>query len=146
MGYILETNFKGTNKVKVVKLQMGRREFENLQMRDNEPIAKFSSQNSTLINQIKSNREEYDEQWIVEKILRSLPQKYDNLVMTIEEEKDLTTLTMDELMGTLQTHEHWINRSTTTSQEKYFKAQENSKGKGKVRNGSNRGSRSRGHG
>ena len=57
----------------------------------------------------------------MEKILRSLPLKYDNLVMTIEEEKDITTLTMDELMGTLQTHEHQINTLETSSQEKYFK-------------------------
>ena len=62
----------------------------------------------------------------MENIFRSLPQKYDNLVMTIEEAKDLMTLTMDELMGTLQTHEHQINRSTKNSQEKSFSAQENS--------------------
>ena len=36
---ILEINFKGNDKVRVVKLQMVRREFENLQMRENEPIA-----------------------------------------------------------------------------------------------------------
>ncbi len=79
---------------------MIRREFENLQMRDNEPIVEFSSQISTLINQLKSNGEEYEERRIVEKILRILPQNYDNIVMTIEEAKDITTLIMDELMGT----------------------------------------------
>ena len=143
---ILEKNFKGTNKVRVVKLQMIKREFENLQMRDNEPIAEFSSQISTLINQVKSNGKESAEKRIVEKILRILPQKYDNLVMTIEKEKYLTTLTMDELMGTLQTHEHEINKSATTSQEQSFKAQENSRVRGRRRNGSSRGSRSRGRG
>ena len=40
---IHETNFKGTNKVRVVKLKMIRREFENLQMRDNEPIVEFNT-------------------------------------------------------------------------------------------------------
>ena len=40
---ILEKNLKETNKVRVLKLQMIKREFENLQMRDNEPIAKFNS-------------------------------------------------------------------------------------------------------
>ena len=99
-----------------------------------------------MINQLKSNGEEYDEQRIVKKILRSLPQKYDNLFMTIEKAKDLTTLTMDELIGTLQTHKHKINISTTTSREKSFKAQENSRGRGRGRNGSGRGSRSRDHG
>ena len=66
--------------------------------------------------------------------------------MTIEEAKDLTTLIMDELMGTLQTHKHWINRSATTSQEKSFKDQENSRGRGRGRNGSGRGLRRRGDG
>ena len=142
--HILETNFKGTNKVGVVKLQMVRREFENLQMRDNKAIAEFSSRISTLIKQLKRNGKDCDEQRIVEKILSSLSQKYDNLVMTIEEAKYLTTLNMDELMRTLQTHKQQINRSATTSQEQSFKAQENSKGRGRGRNGSYRGQRSRG--
>lgn len=80
-------------------------------MKDNEPIAEFSSQISTFINLLKSKGEEYVEKRIVEMILRSLSHKYDNNVMTIEEAKDLTVLTMDDLMGTLQTHEHRINRS-----------------------------------
>ena len=144
---ILETNFKGTDKVRTVKLQNIRREFENLQMKENESIADFSSRTSNVINQLKSNGEDYQEQRIVEKILRSLPHKYDNLVMTIEEAKDLSVLTMDELMGTLQTHEHRINRSTSSStQEQAFKAQTNSKGRGRGRNGSGRNSRGRGRG
>ena len=92
-------------------------------MKENESVADFSSRTSNVINQLKSNGEDYQEQRIVEKILRSLPHKYDNLVITIEEAKDLTILTMDELMGILQTHEHRINRSTTSSsQEQAFKA------------------------
>ena len=54
-------NFKRTDKFRLVKLQMVKREFENLQIRDNEPIAEFSSQISTFINQFKSNGEDYDE-------------------------------------------------------------------------------------
>ena len=50
---ILETNFKGTDKVHIVKLQNIRREFENLQMKENESIADFGSRNSNVINQLK---------------------------------------------------------------------------------------------
>ena len=117
------TNFKGTDKVYIVKLQNIRREFDNLQMKENESVVDLSSRISNVINQLKSNGEDYQEQGIVEKILRSLPRKYDNLVMTIEEAKYLSTLTMDELMGTLQTHEHRINRSTSSSTQEQ-KAQE----------------------
>ena len=67
--------------------------------------------------------------------------------MTIEEAKDLTILTMNELMGILQTHEHRINRSTASScQEKAFKAQSNPIGRGRGRNGLGRNSRGRGRG
>ena len=76
-----------------------------------------------------------------------LPHKYENLVMTIEDVKDLTILTMDELMGILQTHEHRINRSTTSSsQEQAFKAQSNSRGRGRGRKGSSINSRGRDQG
>ena len=99
-------------------------------MKENELVANFSSRTSNVINQLKSNGEDYQEQRIIEKILRSLPHKYDNLVMTIEEAKDLIVLTMDELIGILQTHEHRINRSTTSSsQEKAFKAYSNPRGR-----------------
>ena len=56
--------------------------------------------------------------------------------MTIDEVKNLWTLTMDELMGTLQTHECQSNNLAKTSQEQSFKAQENSRGRGRGRNGS----------
>ena len=78
-------------------------------MKENKSVVDFSSRTFNVINQLKSNGEDYQEQRIVENILKSLPHKYDNLVMTIEEAKDLTVLTMDELMGILQTHEHRIN-------------------------------------
>ena len=114
-------------------------------MKENELVIDFNSRTSNVINQLKSNGEDYQEKRIVENILRSLPHKYDNLVMTIEEAKDLIVLTMDELMGILQTHEHRINRSTTScSQEQAFKAQSNPRGRGRGRNGSGRNSRDKG--
>ena len=58
---ILETNFKETDKVCTVKLQNIRREFENLQMKENESVADFSSRTSNVINQLKSNGEDYQE-------------------------------------------------------------------------------------
>ena len=62
---ILEMNFKGTDKVRIVKLHNIRREFENLQMKENESVSDFNSRTSNVINQLKSNGEDYQEQRIV---------------------------------------------------------------------------------
>lgn len=70
-----------------MKLQMLRREFESLLMKNNESVSEFSTRLSTLINQLKAN----GEQRVVEKILRSLPQKFDTLVIAIKESKDLSS-------------------------------------------------------
>ena len=42
---------------------------------------------------------------VVEKILRSLTDNFENVVCSIEESKDLATFTVDELAGSLEAHE-----------------------------------------
>lgn len=47
------------------------------------------------------NGDQLTNQKDVEKILRSLPPKFDNIVVAIKESKDLTTLSIDEEFGSL---------------------------------------------
>ncbi|XP_059068512.1 uncharacterized protein LOC131859017 [Cryptomeria japonica] len=114
-------------------------------MKDNESTSEFHTRVSSLLNQLRSNGEIMEEQRIIEKILQILPSKFDAIVISIEEEKDLSLLTVDELMGSLQTHEKRLNRSVTSSQEKDFKAQSNARGRGRGRN-NGKSSRGRDHG
>jgi chromosome condensin MukBEF MukE localization factor len=48
-----------------------------------------------LVHQIRSQGEDIPDQKIVEKVLRSLPEKFNMVVVAIEESKDLTTFTID---------------------------------------------------
>jgi hypothetical protein len=46
-----------------------------------------------------------EERKIIEKILRILLEKFDKILITIKEEKDLPSLILDELMGSLHLYE-----------------------------------------
>ena len=61
----------------------------------------------------------FDEK-VVENFLRSLSKEYNHVVVKIEESKDLSILTIDELLGFLQSHEEKIKRYEETSIENAF--------------------------
>ena len=97
--------YKGVEKVKKVRLQTLRRQFELLQMEKSESISDYFSRTLALVNQMKANGETIGDQQIVEKILRTLTLQFEYNVTSIEESWDLSILTVDELMGSLQMHE-----------------------------------------
>jgi len=52
-----------------------------------------------VLNYLKGLGENIEEGTIVQKVLRSLPDKFDSKISTIEEIKELDTLKIDELHG-----------------------------------------------
>ncbi|CAN6567330.1 unnamed protein product [Malus baccata var. baccata] len=98
---VLEKVYRGSTKVRAVKLQSLRRDFEYIRMKDDELLDDYLSRLSEIINQMKSNGEILSDERIVQKYLISLPRKYDNIVSIIEETKDLSTLSVEELIGSL---------------------------------------------
>jgi hypothetical protein len=63
---------------------------------------------SLRVNQMRRNGEALTDARITEKILRSLDPKFDFVVVTIEESKEVDKLIVDELMSSLQAHEQKI--------------------------------------
>lgn len=59
---------------------------------------------------------------IVEKILRSLQAKFDYIVCSIKESKDIDALSIDELQSSLLLHERKVNRNSNNTKEKALKA------------------------
>ncbi|GKV24984.1 hypothetical protein SLEP1_g34508 [Rubroshorea leprosula] len=94
----LMTTYKGAKKVKKVKLQTLRRQYELLQMESSETVATYINRVLALTNKSKVYGEEYNEQAKVEKILRTLTPNFEHIVATIEEAHDLSQMTVDELL------------------------------------------------
>eukprot|EP00253_Pinus_taeda_P028784 PITA_28784 len=99
----LKTTYHGMEKVKTTKLQLLRRDFENLCMKESDNIGSFFTQVIGLVTHIKTHGEILEERRFVEKLLRILPSKFDVIVTTIEETKDLTNFSVDELHASLIT-------------------------------------------
>ena len=71
-------------------------------MKYSDSIDQFTYHVTDLVNQIRQNGNELADQKVVEKVLRSLPRKIDAIVVVIEESKDFTTYSMDDLVGSLK--------------------------------------------
>jgi hypothetical protein len=120
---ILETYDQGVSKVKTVKLRNLRRDFENLKMKDNESVDTFMTQVMSVVNHLRQYGDDIENKRVIEKVLRSLPKKFELVVVPIEEFKDLSQMKIDELIGSLVTHESRISRYEEGSLEHAFKSQ-----------------------
>lgn len=117
---ILKTAFQGSSKVVVIKLQGLRQMFETLNMNQGETVQSFLARVTAIVNQIRSCGEDLSEKTVVMKVLRSLTTKFDHVVAAIEDSKDLSNYTFDELMGSLQVHEVRLNRLEVKDDTKAF--------------------------
>ncbi|GAV79344.1 DUF4219 domain-containing protein/UBN2 domain-containing protein, partial [Cephalotus follicularis] len=94
----LQDEFKGTVKIRAIKLQTLRRYFENLRMTEGETIKDFSSRAIEVVNQMKSYGGNITNQRVIEKFLISLTEKFDSVVNIIEETRNLSELSVTELV------------------------------------------------
>ncbi|WP_369124372.1 hypothetical protein, partial [Actinobacillus pleuropneumoniae] len=69
--------YNGDSKVKKAKLQTHRRQFESLKMDDEEDIASYFLRVAKVVNSLKGLDENIEESTFVQKVLRSLPDRFD---------------------------------------------------------------------
>ena len=94
---ILQTVHEATKTVKINKLQQLTTRFESIRM--------FYTKLNDIVNSANNLVEIYDQPKIVRKILRSLTENFKPKVTIITEIKDVDSIPIDELVGSLQSYE-----------------------------------------
>jgi len=83
-----------------------RRQFEGLKMIKTDTIKDFSSQISKLVNQVRLLREDFLDSRVVKKVLVSLLEKFEHKICSLEDSKDFSEMSFQELVNALQAVEH----------------------------------------
>ncbi|GJT55695.1 retrovirus-related pol polyprotein from transposon TNT 1-94 [Tanacetum coccineum] len=89
----------GNNQVKDNKIDLLVQQYEQFVISEDESIDSAFARFNTIITSLKALDEGYSSKNYVRKFLRALHPKWRAKVMAIEESKDLTSLSLDELIG-----------------------------------------------
>ena len=127
---ILENYHNGGEKVKQVKLQSYRRKYGMMQMEEDQKVSDYFSNMIEIVNLMKNCGENISDQMVVKKVLRSLSQKFDFIVVAIQEAKDVKAVKIEELQSSLEAHELVvIDRSSERSVQQALQVQTTKKRK-----------------
>ena len=127
----LRNIYEGDSKVKETKIQTYRGQLEQLKMKKDEDITAYFLRVNETMNAIIGLGEEIKESVIVQKVLRSLPMRFNPKISTLEERSDLNSISMDELHGIFTAYEMRTEQENPDVKEASFKAYKRSKQKEK---------------
>jgi hypothetical protein len=123
----LQNIYEGDSKVKAAKLQTYRGQYEQLKMKEDEDIVAYFLRVDETVNAIIGLGEENKKYVIVQKVLRSLPMRFNPKMSALEERSDLNSISMDELHGIFTAYEMRTELENLDVKETDFKASKRSK-------------------
>ncbi|GJV58331.1 retrovirus-related pol polyprotein from transposon TNT 1-94 [Tanacetum coccineum] len=103
---------QGNSQVKDNKIDLLVQQYEKFVISEDESIDSAFARFNTIITSLKALDEGYSSKNYVRKFLRALHPKWRAKVMTIEESKDLTSLSLDELIRNLKVHKIIIKKDS----------------------------------
>ncbi|KAH9671428.1 hypothetical protein KPL70_017374 [Citrus sinensis] len=101
----LEVVYEGTNQVKESKISRYTHQYELFQMEQNENVYSMYTRFTDIVNTLGALGKTFSNSEKVKKIIRSLPKEWRPKRTAIEEAKDLNTLPLDDLIGSLISYE-----------------------------------------
>ncbi|GJT18642.1 hypothetical protein Tco_0877348 [Tanacetum coccineum] len=114
----LITTHQGNKQVKDNKIDLFVQKYEEFTITDDETIDCAFSRFNTIITSLKALDESFSSRNHVRKFLRALPSKWRPKVTAIEESKDLSKLSLDELVGNLKVYEVVLEKDLEIAKNK----------------------------
>ncbi|XP_017621494.1 uncharacterized protein LOC108465629 [Gossypium arboreum] len=100
----LKEEFQGIERTRQQQLLNLRRDFENLKMEE-ETVKQYSDRIMVVVNSIRLLGEQFSEVRIVEKMISTLPERYEAKISSLKDSKDLTSISLTELINALYAQE-----------------------------------------
>ncbi|CAJ2648156.1 unnamed protein product [Trifolium pratense] len=142
----MRRKYQGSTKVKRAQLQSLRREFEVLEMGESESVNEYFARTLAIANRMTAHGERMEQVMVVEKILRSMPERFNYVVCSIEESNDVTALSIDELQSSLLVHEQRMKGKKVHNEDQALKVSNAGRGRGRsTTRGRGRGRQSKEH-
>ncbi|KAH0738446.1 hypothetical protein KY290_037151 [Solanum tuberosum] len=101
----LEKEYRGSERGRQNQILNLKRDFESLRMQEGETITNYSDRISLIVNRIRLLGEDFKDNRIVEKILVIIPERFESKIFALKESKDLSTISLVELLSALQAQE-----------------------------------------
>ncbi|XP_031252717.1 uncharacterized protein LOC116110636 [Pistacia vera] len=95
----------GSDTTRNIQVMNLRREFEMLRMQEMEKVKKYVDRLMSVVNKIRLLGVEMSDKMIVEKVLVSLPERFESKISSLEDSKDLSQISLTELVHALQAQE-----------------------------------------
>lgn len=112
----MKKKYQGSTRTKRQQLQALCTEFEALRMKTGESVTYYFSRTRAIVNKMRIHGDKTEDVTIVEKSLGSMTPKFNYVVCSIEESKDVDTLSLDELQSSLMLHKHKMNQQEPQEQ------------------------------
>nr|GLL34235.1 Retrovirus-related Pol polyprotein from transposon TNT 1-94 [Ipomoea trifida] len=101
----LKKEYQGNERTRNMQILNLIREFEMMKMKEAETIKEYSNTLLGIANKIRLLDKDFPDDRIVQKILVTLPEKYESKISSLEESKDLSSISLAELVHALQAPE-----------------------------------------
>ncbi|XP_021669320.2 uncharacterized protein LOC110656718 [Hevea brasiliensis] len=105
----LKEEYQGDERIRGMQVLNSIREFKMQRMKESETIKEYVDKLLSIVNKVRLLGTKFSDSRLVKKILVSIPERFKALISSLENSKDLSRITLAELLNALQVaKQRWL--------------------------------------